>query len=355
MTTPADKPSPWNLGGLTVRALAQRVWNEIWVDEVTDRAAALAYYFVFALFPTLLFLTALIGMFPLPGLMDRLLGYSDTALPPDAASMLRKTLAEIQRGAHGGLLSVGALAALWASSSGMDSMIAALNHAYDIKDRRPWWRRRLIALGLTIGFAVFILAGLVLLVFGAQIGGVVAARLGLGHVFTTAWNVVSIVVVVGCVLFGLALLYYLAPDAAQRWRWVTPGSAVALVLWLGLSLGLRFYVAHFANYSATYGSIGGVILLILWLYLTGIVLLLGAEINAEIEHAAAERGEATAKAPGEKKAPADSGVPANVRGAPRPARAGVTRWRRGLALIGAGALVGWVARRPRARDERRAA
>jgi membrane protein len=300
----AETPSPWNLGGLTVRQLALRVWHEIDADEVTDRAAALAYYFVFALFPTLLFLASLLGMFPLPGLMDRLLGYVDTALPPDAASITQRTLAEIQRGARGGLLSFGAFAALWASSSGMASMIAAINVAYDVSDARPWWKRRLVAVALTAGFAVFILAALVLLVFGAQIGEVVADHLGLGSVFTTVWNVISILVVIACVLFGVALLYYLAPDARQNWRWVTPGSVVALVLWLAMSVGLRVYVAHFANYSATYGSIGGVILLILWLYLTGIVLLVGAEINAEIEHAAAERGAASAKLPGEKVAPA---------------------------------------------------
>jgi len=348
----AEKVSPWNLGGLTVRQLARRVWDEISSDELLDRAAALAYYFVFALFPTLLFLAALLGMFPLPGLMDRLIGYVDEALPPDAASVLHKTLGEILRNARGGLLSIGALAALWASASGVDSMISALNVAYGVKDKRPWWKRRLIAMALTIGFGVFVLLALVLLVFGGQIGGVLASRFGFGVLFTTVWNVVSIVLIIGCVLVGLAMVYYLGPDARQHWWWVTPGSVVALTLWLGLSFGLRIYVANFANYSATYGSIGGVILLILWLYLTGVVLLLGAEINSEIEHAAAERGALTAKAEGQKVAPADGGRPAPVVLATRrpaatpPAR---SRWRRILALVSAGAVVGWVAHRPRGR------
>ena len=351
----ATRPSPWNLGGLSVRELARRVWNEIETDEVMDRGAALAYYLVFALFPTLLFLTALLGLFPFPGLMDRLFQYVDQALPGDAASVLRRTFAEIQRNARGGLLSAGALAALWASSSGMDSMISALNVAYDVGDRRPWWKRRLIALLLTIGFGVFILGALVMLVFGGQIGGVVAAKFGFGAYFTTAWNVLSVLLVVGCVLFGLAMVYYLAPDAKQHWWWVTPGSAVALTLWLALSFALRVYVSNFANYSATYGSIGGVILLILWLYLSGVVLLLGAEINSEIEHAAAERGAVTAKAPGQKEAPADGGAPAPVALAARRPAAPVAppppRWRRAVALIGAGAVVGWVAHRPRSRGE----
>jgi membrane protein len=349
----AEKVSPWNLGGLTVRELGRRVWNEISRDAVMDRAAALAYYFVFALFPTLLFLAALLGMFPLPGLMDRLIGYIDEALPPDAASVVHKTVGEIIRNARGGLLSIGALAALWASASGVDSMISALNVAYGVEDKRPWWKRRLIAVALTLGFGVFILLALVLLVFGGQIGGAVAAKLGFGDQFLAAWNIVSVVLVIGCVLFGLAMVYYLAPDAKQHWWWVTPGSVVALTLWLGLSFGLRIYVANFANYSATYGSIGGVILLILWLYLTGVVLLLGAEINSEIEHAAAEHGARTAKAEGQKVAPADGGRPAPVAlAAHRPAATPPperSRWHRVLALVGAGAVVGWVAHRPRNR------
>ncbi len=301
----SESPSPWNLGGLTVRELGRRVWRELSEDEVTERGAALAYYFLFALFPALLFLTALLGLLPLPGLMGQLIEYADQTLPGDAASIVQRTLEEIQAGARGGLLSVGALAALWAGSNGMASIMTALNVAYDVEDARPWWKRRGLAIVLTVGLALFILAALVLLVFGPLIGEAVAGLLGLGAVFGVAWSVLSVPVVMGCVLLGFALVYYLAPAAQQSWRWVTPGSAVALVLWLAMSVGLRVYVERFANYTATYGSIGGVILLMLWLYLTGVVLLVGAEINAEIEHAAAERGNVTAKAPGEQAAPVD--------------------------------------------------
>ena len=125
---------------------------------------------------------------------------------------------------------------------------------------------------------------------GATAGGVVwVAATRLGAVFTLVWNIASIPIVMVLVAIGIALVYYLAPNVEQHWRWVTPGSVVALVLWLAASLGLRFYVTNFANYNATYGSIGGVILLMLWLYLSGMALLLGAEVNSEIEHAAAGR------------------------------------------------------------------
>jgi hypothetical protein len=243
----------------------------------------------------------------------------------------------------------------------MASIMSALNVAYDVDDTRPWWKRRLLAIVLTFGFAVFILAALVLLVFGPHIGAGVAGLFGLGPIFTSVWNVANIPIVVFFVLVGIALVYYLAPAVEQRWRWVTPGSVVALGLWLAMSWGLRLYVGRFADYNATYGSIGGIVLLMLWLYLTGVVLLVGAEINAEIEHAAARRGALTAKAPGEQRAPADEEPEDGAW--PLPGRtltedvaiAGrvIERWvaearRRGwapIALLGGGVLVGWLLRR----------
>jgi membrane protein len=295
----ASDVSPWKLGGLGVRELARRVWAEFSEDEVSDRAAALGYYFLFALFPALLFLTALLGLLPIPNLMDRLMDYVSQAMPGDAASIIEKTLQEIVAGASGGLLSIGVLGALWAGSNGMSSIMSALNAAYDVKETRPWWKTKALAIGLTLGFSVFILSALVLVVFGPKIGQIVAGWVGLGDVFTFAWNILSIPLVMALVAIGVGIVYYMAPAVEQHWRWVTPGSVVAVVLWLAASLALRFYVTNFANYNATYGSIGGVILLMLWLYLSGMAILLGAEVNAEIEHAAARRGAADAKEAGE--------------------------------------------------------
>jgi membrane protein len=234
--------------------------------------------------------------------------YVSRAMPGDAASIIEKTLNEIRSGATGGLLSIGVLGALWAGSNGMSSIMSALNVAYDVKETRPWWKAKLLALGLTLGFSVFILSALVLMVLGPKIGETVASWVGLGQIFSLVWNILSIPLVMILVTIGIALVYFLAPNAKQHWRWVTPGSVVALVVWLLASFGLRFYVTNFANYSATYGSIGGVILLMLWLYLSGVALLLGAEVNAEIEHAAAERGAPDAKEAGEQE-PGDNVLP----------------------------------------------
>ncbi|HWC04806.1 MAG TPA: YihY/virulence factor BrkB family protein [Methylomirabilota bacterium] len=283
--------SPWTLGGLSVRQLAARVWAEVSKDELTDRAAALSYYFVFALFPTLLFLTTLVGLFPERDLMERLMAPAEDLLPPDAASLLRRTLREVQRGAGGGLLSVGAAVALWGASRGMVSIITALNVVYGVTNPRPWWRRQLVAVALTGMFSVLALGALLSLVFGERIGRAAAVWAGLGSAFTAVWGLLQWPLGLLLILTGIDLVYHLAPAVRQRWYWLTPGSAFAGFLWAVVSIGLRVYVSEFANYNATYGSIGGVILLLLWLYLSGMALLIGGEINSVIARAAAERGE----------------------------------------------------------------
>src|SRR5262245_8925657 len=283
-------PSPWRLGGLSARQLCARVWRNLWEDEVLDRAAALSYYLLFALFPALLFLTALLGLVPLPNLLESLMGYIGRVLPPDAASLIQRTLTEATRDRRQGLLSLGAAVALWSASAGMVSVMTALNIAYDVRETRPWWKRRLVAVGLTLGFVAFLVASLALMVFGPKLGDALSTWLGLGSAFWVAWSVVNVPVAIALVLTGIALVYCMAPAVRQPWRWLTPGSVLAVALWLVTSTGLRLWVS-FNSYSATYGSIGGVILLMLWLYATGIALLLGAQVNAEIEGAsAAARG-----------------------------------------------------------------
>src|SRR5262249_28364173 len=218
-----------------------------------------------------------------------LFGYVERVLPGDAASLIKKTLAEAARGASGGLVSVGALTALVGASSGMLSIMKALNAAYGIADNRTWWEKRLIAGALTVVFSLFTLTALLLVVFGVRLGEAIGDFLGLGSSFTLAWKLAQLPVVILLVLTGLTLVYYLAPAADRAWSWVTPGSAFAVVSWLLMSLGLRFYVGYFDYYNATYGSIGGVILLMLWLYWSGVALLFGGEIDSTIEQVGSER------------------------------------------------------------------
>ncbi len=294
--------SPWKLGGLQVTELAKRVWHEVYEDEILDRAAALSFYALFAFFPGLLFLVALLPFLPVHGTLHVLFTYLGRVLPGDSLNLIQQTLREVVRNTHGGLLSLGALTALWTASSGMASVMTTMNIAYHVTDPRPWWIRRGIAILLTIGFSVLLLAALTLMVFGPKLQVLLARWLGGQSVIAAIWNGLNVVLPVVFVLIGIALVYYFAPALDQKWRWITPGSALATGLWLAVSFVLRWYVGSFSNYNATYGSLGGAILFLLWLYLTGMVLMLGAEVNSEIENAAARRGNPEAKAAGERAA-----------------------------------------------------
>jgi membrane protein len=292
---PASRPSAWALGGLGVTELGRRVMAEIQDDDCLGRAAQLAYYFLFALFPFFLFLTTLLGYLPIPNLLDRLMDMLGPMLPGEALHLVQDNIRQLVTGRRGGLLSFGILAALWTSSSALTAIIDSLNRAYDVEEGRPFWKVRLIAIGLTVGLSVFMIASLVLLTFGPQLGGWVADLAGLGRVFEVTWNIVRWPVIVGLLVVAMALLYYFAPDVEQGWTWITPGSACAVLGWLLASLGFAVYVNRFGSYNATYGSIGAVIVLLTWMYVTGLFVLIGGEINAEIEHAAP-----SGKDPGEK-------------------------------------------------------
>ncbi len=287
LTSASPRWNPWKFGGLGWRELGQRLWTVSQKDEILGRAAQLAYYFLLALFPALLFLTALLGLLPLEQVLPELMTYLRTVLPADALSLLQRYLDSVVSGSGTDILSLGLLGALWASSSGVTAIMESLNVVYDAEETRPFWKVRLVAALLTIGLAAFIITSITLILYGARIGEWIANIVGLGWLFLMAWNVLQWPVAVILMLLALAIIYAICPDVEHDWRWVTPGSVFAVALWMGLSLGFKAYVDHFGNYNAAYGSIAGVIVLMLWLYLTGVVILLGGEINAQIEHAAA--------------------------------------------------------------------
>jgi membrane protein len=295
--------SMWKLGGLTWKALAQRVWHEMQEDDVFGRAAQLSYYFLLALFPLLLFLTSLLGYFAEAGteLRENLLNYLGSVMPGSAYELVHTTVDEISKAKSGGKLSFGVLATLWAASNGMGAISESLNVAYNVKETRPWWKSRLMSIGLTVALAVLIISALTLVLYGGEIGEKIAASCGLGSAFTLAWKILQWPIVLLFVLLSFSLIYYFAPDLRdQDWKWVTPGSVIALVLWLAVSFAFRAYLKYFDSYSATYGSLGAVIIMMLWFYLTGAAILIGGEINSEIENAAAEAGAPDAKERGEK-------------------------------------------------------
>jgi len=282
--------NPWNLGGLTLPELGRRLWDESQKDELLGRAAQLSYYALLALFPALIFLTALMGLFSVQSFMPELMSYLRNVLPADALSMVQRFLTQVAEGSGANILSLGALGALWASSSGVTAIMDALNVVFGVKeDRRPFWRVRLTAIVLTTGLAGFVIMSLALVLYGPTIGRWIADLMGFDVVFTWIWNVLQWPIIATLMLIVVAAIYHICPDRRhKRWRWVTPGSVFAVLMWLLVSLGFKAYVDNFGDYNKVYGSIAGVIVLMLWFYWSGMVLLLGGEINAEIEKAAAE-------------------------------------------------------------------
>jgi membrane protein len=293
--------SPWKLGGLTPLQLSKRVYHEIDDDEVLTRSAALAYYFVSALFPMIFFLMAMLGLFAQShDLQSSLLNYAARFMPGDAYSLIQKTIKEVANNSSGLKLAFGLALALWSGSGGIVSIMDALNRCYHVKDSRPWWKQRLMAIALTIAISVLTIAALAIVLYGGNIVNFVGSHVGLSSVSVVAWRIVQWPIALFFVVLSFALLYYWSPDTEQQWLWITPGSVVGVVTWIGASLLFRVYLHFFNSYSKTYGSLGAVIILLLWLYISGMAVLLGGEINSEIENAAAKRGHPEAKEAGEK-------------------------------------------------------
>ncbi len=281
--------------------LLKRTVNDSIEDGITGLAAQLAYYFFLALFPALLFLVALASFFPLQQAMDQITGALTRFAPGDVVAIVQQQLSAISDSKNGGLLTIGFLGTLWSTSSAMTGIIDTLNKAYEITEGRPWWKVRLLAIALTVAVGLFILVSFTLIVVGPQVAERLAESAGLGAAFEWTWKIAQWPVVFLLVAVAIGFVYYFGPDAEQQWEWITPGSLVATLLWIAGSLGFRFYVTNFANYNETYGTIGGIIIALLWLYITGLSILVGAEMNAEIEHASPHGKEAGEKRPGEKK------------------------------------------------------
>lgn len=293
----------WKPQGITWKELSKRVWNKMVKDNIFDRAAILGFYFQLSLFPLLLFLTSLLGLFAQYGsdLRLNLLSYLSTIVPRSASALIYTTLDEVTEGTSGGKLSFGLILALLTATNGMVAIIEALNAAYHVKEARPWWKTRLVALALTVALAVLIISALMIVLGGEQIGMTLARAVGFSSAFTTLWAILQWPIVILFVFSAFALVYYFAPNLReQKLRWVLPGMIIGVLLWFLVSFAFRLYLRYFNTYSSIYGSLGAVIILMLWFYLTGIAILVGGEVNSEIEGAAAEAGAPDAKLPGEK-------------------------------------------------------
>jgi membrane protein len=281
-------PSLWKFGGLTPLNVIKLTRKKIGQDELSTRSAALSYYFLLALFPMLLFLLSLVGVIagPHSQMRESIVSGLGKLAPGSASQLIHRIVDQTLKASSGIKLAAGILGALWSASGGMSAIITSLNVIYRTKETRSWIKQKATVVGLTVALSLLIIVAIVLVLYGGKIGGAVAAHVGLGNLFRTVWNVVQYPVALGALLFSYSMIYYFGPDLEERkWHWVTPGAAAGVLLWLVASFGFRVYLHFFNNYSATYGSIGAVIILMAWLYITGVAILIGGELNWVIEDA----------------------------------------------------------------------
>lgn len=278
----------WTL--MSLEALKRTV-REFQRDDVTALAAQLAYYLVLAIFPLLLFLVALLGTFGSQDLAESVLGYFRQVVPVQVYELIDTYLGNVLSGERPapGLVSFGILATIWAVSNAFAALIHALNKTYDVEETRPFWKVRLLSVLMTFGLSVFIILGVLLLVGGSALGGWLAGLLGMGELFEVVWNLARWPIALLLLGVALALIYYFAPDVEQPFRWITPGGVIGLLLWVLASLAFSYYVNNFGAYDRTYGSIGAVIVLLLYLYISSIMILFGAELNATLAKMKEER------------------------------------------------------------------
>ncbi len=256
-------------------------------DELSTRSASLSYYFLLALFPMLLFLISLIGVFAGPGseLRESIISSLGRLAPGSATDLIRSVIDQVFKHSSGLKLAAGILGALWAASGGMGAIVTSLNVVYRTPETRPWWKQKVTVVGLTVALAGLILVALVLVLYGGKIGELIATQVGLGEAFNIGWKILQWPVTFGAMFLSYSIIYYFAPSLEQRrWYWVTPGAVGGVLLWLVASLGFRVYLHFFNSYSGTYGSLGAVVILMLWLYITGFAILIGGELNWIIEN-----------------------------------------------------------------------
>jgi membrane protein len=272
------------LAGLTLKELMSKTWRAINTDDVYGAAAQLAYYFLLALFPMLIFLTSLVGF--LPEAQQTIFNAVGRVFPSQTMQIVTETMQDIVTNRSGKLLSFGILGTVWAASGGVAALMGTLNLAYQVKEWRSFWKVRLIAIGLTVMLSFMIIGGIVLLIFVDKFSVWMAALLGLRQSFALLWAVAEYLLGLFLLLIGIELIYYFAPNIKLRWRLVTPGGLFALVALIVSSHIFSLYLRYAPSYSVTYGSLGAVIVLMLWLYLMGMTLLVGGEINSVIREAA---------------------------------------------------------------------
>lgn len=275
------------LGGLSLGQLGRQTWREMGRDEVLGRSAQLAYFFFFAIFPLAIFLTSLLGVAAGPNsqMVHSLAEHITEAMPAAARPLVTRVIHKSLSGSGAGKMAFGIVVALLSASSGMAAMIETLNTVFEVKRQRSLARQRMVALGLTMAVGALICAAIFLIAAGGEVAGAAA-----GGVFYRVWQIAQYPVAIGFLLVAFSTVYSYGPNRKHpRWKWATPGAMAGVALWAAASFGLRVYLRHCNTYTSDYGTAGAVMVLLLWFYLTGLAFLIGGEMDAAIERAAAGR------------------------------------------------------------------
>jgi len=264
----------------TTRQFLKELYRKTVEDDILNGAAVLGFYLMLAIFPAMIFVLAIIPYLPIAKIDQAIMELLRQALPASAADMFTGVVQEVTREQRGGLLSFGLLAALWATSTGMYAIMQQLNIAYDVDEGRGFLRARLVAIGLSLLFVVLVLGGFSLIVLGGQIQEWLASRFGFGDALLAFFIVFRWVIILAGLQLAFSVIYYLAPNVEQKFKFITAGSVAGVLVLLVASLAFAWYTQSFGNYDATYGSVGAVMVLMMWLYIAGLAILFGSEINA---------------------------------------------------------------------------
>jgi membrane protein len=290
-------------GTLSVKELFRRIYAEYQKDAVSDTAAQLSYYFVYALFPALFFLVTLTAYLPLRQPLDQMLDRLRPIVPAAAMGLIDEHLRALISQPRPRLLTFALLVSIWSASRGVDAVRRALNLAYDVKESRPFWKTDLISIAMTLAGAMMVLASVAVLVAGGGVGFWIAGKIGVQSEFLFVMRWLRWPTTAVMVMTAAALTYYFLPDVKQTFKFITPGSVVASLAWMGATWGFGVYVSAFGSYNVTYGSVGGVIVLLTWLYISGFIFIMGGELNAVLEHASVSGKAEGARAEGQRPAP----------------------------------------------------
>ncbi len=265
-----------------------KAYDDILANHTMAMAAGLSYYFVMSLFPLLILSAAIVSFLPIPNLFDKILYAMQAVIPPDSMGLVRGILKDVISPNKGSFLTVGLLGTLWSASGGFASLIEALNVAYDVPETRPFYRTRILAIGLMIVIGGLLVVGAVTMFLGPRFGEWIAIRMHLSWMFAALWPYLRWAISVSFTILAVELMFYWAPNVKQRFWATLPGAAIGVGFWIGASYALGLYFQHFAHFNKTYGTLGAAVALMVWLYWSWFFILAGAEINAELLKAQGE-------------------------------------------------------------------